>query len=297
MSSNPSPADIQKALEALALAEDKRSEEQKAFLAAFAQDHFQFGDADPSAISAELSTRPDGLFEIYFKLKTEEKRRNPAAPLSESMDNLAAVYALRDDPSPRPQAKTPPSPPKAAPKASAKRPAPAADDDDDLSRYAEEELQEEQAAAQGDAPRVPRTAAGRMLGSLEGTSHEPTDEQIGQWVSRQGDNERWKARAGFLAKASLVTALGLGAILGGRAAWQAKKAAENTGDKVQQIQDDVGNFAEQLGADPHGAAIPRSQQQDAPPTTKGQEAVGKHTNQLKQKDKNAPPATGQQKSR
>ena len=176
MSSHPSPADINKALEALALAEDKRSEEQKLFLTEFQKEHFQFGDADPSAISAELSTRPDGLFEIYFKLKTEEKRRNPAVPLSESMDNLAAVYALKDDPSPLPQAEVPPVQAKAVPKASAKRPARAADDDDDLARYAEEELQQEQPAGQGDAPRVPRTAAGRMLGSLEGTSREPTDE-------------------------------------------------------------------------------------------------------------------------
>lgn len=115
------------------------------------------------------------------------------------------------------------------------------------------------------APEIPastgpqRTGAGSVLGTLLGTSHEPTDEQIGAFLSARSRSHEWVQRAGWWSAAALAGVLLLAITLAARTVWLAKHAAEHQGSNVQQRQGEVGNFSDQIPTNPHRAPVPGGQ--------------------------------------
>jgi hypothetical protein len=248
---NPSVSDISKALELVRVPEDKREADEQAFLLKFQQDYLQFGDADPSSVAAQLSTKPIEMFEIYQQLRMEEQRRNP--PLAAEPQ----VYALKDEapavettrpktPAPkRVRAETPPDDDMAMLMAAAEKEISGEDDDKD-----EKKKPKEKKYAKGDAPRTgPRTAQGSVMATLD--EHGMLDDEAATRMINRDSSGKWKDRANLAVKTTLALLLAGGAYLGVRAGLGAKKAAEDVGGKVEQIQKQRGNFAEDIGIDPH----------------------------------------------
>ncbi len=277
--------------------ENERSDLEKAALQEFRDSYFKFEGLDPSGISAALSHQPKELREIYYLLRKEDQLKNPPAP------KAPETYGLKDEePAPRP---------KSAPVARADTQrkvvkAEVAPADSDLAMLIEAADQEvegeekkkgkEKKYAKGDAPaQGPRTARGGVMAVLN--DHGMLDDEAAGKMLRDNDSTgKWKDRAGIAAKLSLALALGTGAVLGVRGIVAAKKAAENVGGEVQKIQDNVGNMADNIATNPLGAPIPQRGQDSTPPTQEGA-GVGKHTNQLKDKAKDASLPDAKQKGR
>jgi hypothetical protein len=248
---NPSASDISRAVELVRTPESLRDADEQAFLLQFQQEHLQFGDADPSSVAAKLSTQPLELFEIYQALRTEELRRNPPAEQPE-------VYAFREEET----APVTPIKEKEPKKHTPKRVKAEVAEDDDMALLidaAEKEISDdedekkkpkEKKYARGDAPSSgPRTAQGSVMATLD--QHGMLDDDAARDMVSRDNGTKWKDRANTAVKVTLAGLLALGGYFGVRAALATKKAAEDVGGKVEQIQDRVGQFAEDISANPH----------------------------------------------
>jgi hypothetical protein len=286
---NPSVSDISKALELVRIPEDKREAGEQAFLLQFQQDYFQFGDADPSSVAAQLSTKPIEMFEIYQQLRMEEQRRNPPAEQPE-------VYGLKDE---QPAAAAPVA--RKEPKKSASKTVKAeVVDDDDMALLmdaAADEIGEdekkkpkEKKYAKGDAPSTgPRTAQGSVMATLD--QHGMLDDEAATRMVNRDNGRKWKDRANLVVRGTLALLVAGGAYLGVRAGLSAKKAAEDVGGKVEQIQKQTGQLADDLAVDPHAplpgqgkhAAAEQEKRADQKKTEQGKKEGGKQENTPKGK--------------
>lgn len=221
MMSAPTEKDIERAQVVLNCPEQSRSDDDNQFLAAFAQRWLE--NKTPSEMAAN-----EKLFPVYRKWRDERwKNEVPEAP--EPDPHVYALQAaageIRTSSSTRPTI------------------APPAGEDEEV---------EEQPAGSPASARPPRTFSGMILSD----NADATDEDIARFLNRnQSDkrSEQWVRRAAKAAMAGALLAAGYG---GFELIRGTLNAAKQAGGKVEQIQKDVGNFADESGETPD-APLPK----------------------------------------
>lgn len=203
----------------------QRTPDQVVFLSQF-QKHYLEPDEgmDPSAHAAELTSQ---TYEVYHLLRKDglAQFKWPEKP--------ASVHNLREfEPLP------------------------------ELERYSIEQITVgADPGGSSNRSRDERHEANTNAGDLLGTVYAHRrlrDEEIGQFLKSRQTSSNRSTRAKWTAKITVTAVLALSGYLGGKSVFRTKKAAEQLGGEVEEVQKEVGNFGDRIATDSSGESIPRT---------------------------------------